>query len=507
MRLANSNTPLQPNVASVDSKGEVESARDRKSWVFAAALATIFMAAIEATIVAAAMPSIVAVLGGLDHFSWVFSAYLLTQAVSIPIYGRLADVYGRKQILLFGIGVFLLGSLSAGFAWDMISLITFRILQGAGAGALVPVAQTIVGDLYSGEHRARMQGYVSSIFGSAAILGPTIGSILVAYSSWRLVFWINIPLGLLAGLMLILALKEPKQIKPHSIDYIGSVLMMLGTATLMFTLVQAPSLDGSTIAGLLAASALLLGAFLFYERRIQEPMLPLKIYRNRIIAGGNVVCLANGAIMMSIAAFLPAYMQGVLRSGPFLAGLALAAMSFAWPIGGFVGSRLMLWFSYRIAAVIGGVLLIAGSLMMIALKPSLGPAWPIGGAMFLGFGMGVTNICFVVAVQGAVDRSQRGSATSSLAFSRIIGQSLGAAVFGGILNFGLSGHGTDVVVRMIEPRLHHDVDPAAIETVREAFAASMHNVYLIAALLALAVFAAVQFLPSGLKLIEQDRSR
>ena len=179
--------------------------------VFAAALATIFMAAIEGTIVATAMPTIVGALGGIDLFSWIFGAYLLTQAILIPIYGRLSDLYGRKPVLLFGIGVFLVGSALCGLAWNMISLIAFRVVQGIGAGALIPVSQTVVADIYSGEARARMQGYISSTFGSAAIIGPMIGGLIATHVSWKAIFWINIPLGIIAASLLIIALKEDVQ--------------------------------------------------------------------------------------------------------------------------------------------------------------------------------------------------------------------------------------------------------------------------------------------------------
>lgn len=482
-------------VTAADLKHQTQVIRNSDAWVFAAALAIMFMAAVEATIVAAAMPAIVAQLGGFDHFTWVFSAYLLTQAVAIPIYGRLADIHGRKAILLVGIGIFLCGSLLAGFAWDMLSLIVFRVIQGMGAGALIPVAQTVVGDLYSGERRARMQGYVSSIFGSAAVLGPTIGTVLIAYASWPLVFWINIPLGFLASLMLIFTLREPARTHQHSIDLIGAALMMFGTGALMFVLIQAPELSRMTIVLLLVASTMSFCALLLYERRSPEPMLPLKIYRNRVIVGGNTVCLANGAIMMSIVAFLPAYMQGVMQSGPALASTALIAMSLAWPIGGFVGSRLVLWATFRLAALIGSIILVIGSATMIVLNPSFGTLWPIGGATFLGFGMGITNICFVVAVQGTVDRTERASATASMAFSRIVGQSLGTAVFGSILNVGLSGQGKDAVLRLMQPELHLGTKAESLAAVREAFAASLHHIHLLAGVLVLLVLAAVRWLP------------
>jgi EmrB/QacA subfamily drug resistance transporter len=479
------------------------------SWIFAAALATIFMAALEGTILATAMPSIVSDLGGLDLFSWVFSAYLLTQAVLIPIYGRLADIHGRKRVLLFGIGVFLIGSILSGCAWNMVSLIAFRVVQGIGAGALIPVSQTLVGDIYSGERRAKMQGYVSSTFGSAAILGPTIGSFLVTHASWSLVFWINIPLGIAAAIMLQVTLDENVQKRPHRIDTLGSLLMAAAAGTLMFALVRAASLDTSSIGALLGAFGILVVALVIHECRVPEPMLPLRLLRDRIVAAGNGVALANGAIMMSIVGFLPAYMQGVMRSGTVLSAAALAAMSVAWPVGGFVGSRLMLRLPYRVAATIGAAPLIAGTLLMLDLDATAASAWPISAALLAGFGMGVTNICFVIAIQANVEWAQRGAATSTVSFTRIVGQSVGSAVFGGILNIGLSAHGGrgDMVVRMMHPALRESMDAAAMGEIAAALTHAARNIYLVSGMLALTVLALVLSLPSSLRLVERSEPR
>ncbi len=282
--------------------------------VFAAALATIFMAAIEGTIVATAMPTIVGALGGIDLFSWIFGAYLLTQAILIPIYGRLSDLYGRKPVLLFGIGVFLVGSALCGLAWNMISLIAFRIVQGIGAGALIPVSQAVVADIYSGEARARMQGYISSTFGSAAIIGPMIGGLIATHVSWRAIFWINIPLGIIAASLLTVALKEDVKKRRHHIDYVGAVLMASATAIIMIALIHADTFSIAALAGAFGVSAMLIAALIFYESRTSEPMIPVRLYRDRLVAGGNWVGAANGAITMAVIGFLPVYMQGLMGS-------------------------------------------------------------------------------------------------------------------------------------------------------------------------------------------------
>src|SRR6185437_41062 len=222
--------------------------------VLAAVIAVILISAIEGTIVATVMPQIVGQLGGFDLFSWVFTAYLLTQAVTIPIYGRLADIYGRKRMLLISIGLFLIGSVACGFAWNMISLVAFRVVQGIGAGGLVPIAQTVVGDLYSPVERAKLQGYISSVWAIGSILGPLIGAFLIAHTIWPMVFWVNVPIGAVAAGMLILWLHEDVRQRQHRIDYRGAALMALGSFVLMFAVVQAIHLSAATFAALIAVA-------------------------------------------------------------------------------------------------------------------------------------------------------------------------------------------------------------------------------------------------------------
>jgi EmrB/QacA subfamily drug resistance transporter len=478
----------------------------RRGMVFAAALSTIFMAAIEGTIVATAMPTIVGSLGGIDLFSWIFGAYLLTQAILIPIYGRLSDLYGRKPVLLFGIGVFLVGSTLCGLAWNMMSLIAFRIVQGIGAAALIPVSQTVVADIYSGEARARMQGYISSTFGSAAIIGPMIGGLIATHISWKAIFWINIPLGLIAASLLTIALKEEVMKRRHHIDYIGAVLMASTTALIMVALIHANTLSIAALVGAFCAAAALLAALIFYESRTPEPMIPIRLYRNRLVAGGNWVGAANGAISMAVVGFLPVYMQGLMGASALTSGLALGAMSVLWPSGGFVGSRLVLRMSYRLSSTIGAVILVTGSTLLVFLHPGANPLQPIIAAGVMGLGMGITNISFVVAIQANVDWSQRGAAMSSLFFSRIIGQSFGSAVFGGIFNAGLASRGSvngGEFVRLLQEGHQQVANIPGIQGVLDALAHSVHSIYLLSGAIAVLVLVAVRTFPAGLRLLDR----
>jgi multidrug resistance protein len=476
-----------------------------RQLVFVAALSTIFMAAIEGTIVATAMPTIVGALGGIDLFSWIFGAYLLTQAILIPIYGRLADLYGRKPVLLFGIGVFLVGSVLCGLAWSMMSLIVFRILQGIGAGALIPVSQAVVADIYSGEARARVQGYISSTFGSAAIIGPMIGGVIATHISWRAVFWINVPLAIITAVLLIVALKENVQKRKHRIDYIGAGLMASATLIIMVALMHAETLSLGFLTLAFCAFDILIGALIFYESRITEPMIPVRLYRSRIIAAGNWVGVANGAITMAVIGFLPVYMQGLMGSSTIVSGLALGTISVLTPFGGFVGSRLVLRMPYRYSSAIGGVILVTGSVLLILLHPGANPLHPIIAVGLVGLGMGITNVSSVIALQANVDWTHRGAALSSVFFSRLIGQSFGSAVFGGIFNAGLANHGSfngaDFVHLLQEGHQQIAAIPG-IQGVLDALAHSVHNIYLFSGLIAVLVLASALLFRSDLRLIE-----
>jgi EmrB/QacA subfamily drug resistance transporter len=502
---ADTHSPTIAASSSDDRKADTGPAPHRP-MVFVAALSTIFMAAIEGTIVATAMPTIVGSLGGIDLFSWIFGAYLLTQAILIPIYGRLSDLYGRKPVLLFGIGVFLVGSALCGLAWNMISLIAFRIVQGIGAGALIPVSQAVIADIYSGEARARMQGYISSTFGSAAVIGPMIGGLIATHVSWKAVFWINIPLGIIAASLLTIALKEKVQKRSHHIDYIGAALMASATAIIMIALIHADTFSTTALLGAFCVSAMLVAALIFYESRTSEPMIPVRLYRDRLVAAGNWVGAANGAITMGVIGFLPVYMQGLMGSSTLVAGVALGAMSVLMPFGGFVGSRLVLRMSYRLSSTIGAVILVMGSTVLVWLHPGANPLQPIIAAGVMGLGMGITNVTSVVAIQANVEWSQRGAAMSSVFFSRIVGQSFGSAVFGGIFNAGLAGRSSfngNEFVHLLQEGHQRIANIPGIQGVLDALAHALQSIYLLSGLIAVLVLAAALAYPAALSLLDE----
>jgi EmrB/QacA subfamily drug resistance transporter len=470
--------------------------------VLAAVMMAIFMAAIDLSIVATAMPTIVAELGGFHLFSWTFAAYLLAQAVTIPIYGRLADLYGRKRVFFAGASLFLVGSTLCGLAWGMAPLILFRGLQGAGAGAIQPIATTIVGDIYGPAERARVQGYISGVWGVAAVIGPTLGAFLVQHVSWSFVFWINLPIGAATFAMFSRFLHEHQHPRRHRIDYLGSVLMVLGAGGVMLALMQiGNSGEVVTIAGLLAIGVIALTALAAQERAASEPLLPLNLWRNRVVVVGCLAGFANGALMMSQSAFLPTYVQGAMGRSPAAAGMVLAASSVSWTFASVASGRLMIRTSYRLAAGIGGVCLVAGSLVLMTLVPSATLLWAAMGALLNGIGMGFCNTAFIVSTQASVEWNERGMATSSMMFMRMVGSSVGASVFGAIVNFGIHRRlpeAGDAVNRLMQPAARQMLDPGELARLTDAIASSVHAVYVIAGLVALSSLFLALALPARL---------
>jgi MFS family permease len=327
--------------------------------------------------------------------------------------------------------------------------------------------------------------------------------LIVAHWSWQWVFWVNVPLCFITVAMLAATFREHLELRPHRIDYLGSLLMALATGLLMYALTRAASLSVVMIMLLLAGAGLATVLLLIQERRAREPMLPLEIWRNRMVLYGNCASASLGGMQMAITAFLPAFIQGVLGEDAFLAGLALTGMSMAWPIGGFIAGRSLLRVTYRKSSSIGAVVLIAGSVMMAFLNPSLGASWAIGTSFVVGLGMGLTNMGFFVGIQSSVDWHQRGVVTSSFNYSRIIGQSVGTAIFGGIVNAALVGKvegGSDVVSQLLEPALRKTLSAAQLAPALEAFTGALHHIFQINVALAILTMIWALALPRGLGL-------
>jgi EmrB/QacA subfamily drug resistance transporter len=410
--------------------------RTRRPLVLGSIMLAMFMIAIEATIVGTAMPAIVARLGGFSLYSWVFAAFLLTQAATIVMFGKLADLYGRRPILIAGIVVFLIGSTLCGFAWSMPSLIVFRLIQGLGAGSIQPVTMTVVGDLYSPQERASIQGYLSSVWGISAIVGPFVGGVIVDRFSWPWVFWINLPIGLATILGLSLFLHEDVAHRKHAMDYLGAALFAAAVTALLLLLSQ-----GSGPVGIVSALVFVVSLALFFrqERRAPEPMLDLKIWTDQLIASANGASMVAGMTLMGITTFLAVYVQGVMGRSATVAGLALTMMAVGWPIASVLARRFYDGIGMRATLRLGAVLMIVGAAVLLFLAPESSPFLAGLGSAVIGFGMGLLVVTCVILIQGSVSWSVRGSATASNVFARTLGSTLGATALGAVLNFRLAG--------------------------------------------------------------------
>jgi EmrB/QacA subfamily drug resistance transporter len=414
----------------------------RRGLVVAALMLTTGLAAIDSTIVATAVPQIVHDLGGFAKFPWLFSLYLLTQSVLVPIYGRLADVFGRKPMLLFGVAVFLVASVLCGAAWSMVSLIAFRGLQGIGAGAIIPMTTTIIGDLYEPADRGRIQGYISSVWGASAIVGPTLGGVFAQYLSWRGIFFVNIPIGLGALWMLQLHLREHVVRRSHRIDVAGAVVLTLGLSGLILALLEGGVswswTSGRSIA-LFAFAGLLLAAFLPIERAAEEPILPLWVFRPRILVSTNLAGFVIGAILIGLTSYVPTFAQRVVGVGAVVAGLAMGAMTVGWPIAATLSPKVYLRIDYRRTALVGGAFALTGCLLF-ALFVDGSSVWRVAVASFVtGIGLGFSSVSTVVSAQSVVGWDRRGVVTGTNMFVRSLGSAVGVAVFGSIVNSELHG--------------------------------------------------------------------
>ncbi|MGD8360801.1 MAG: MDR family MFS transporter [Gemmatimonadota bacterium] len=479
----------------------MEPGRNRRLVTTGLVLA-MFLAALEATAVGTAMPTVVADLGGVSRYSWVFSAYLLTATTTVPMYGKLADLFGRRRIFTVAIALFLGGAILCGTAHSLNQLILYRAIQGLGAGGVMPVSITLVGDIYTLEERGKMQGIFSAVWATSSLVGPAAGGLITDLLSWRWVFYINLPFGIASIILLRAFLREEGTRRQHRLDYLGTASLTLSVAVLLLALLEGPELWGwmdSRTLGMLLFSVLGLTVFLWQEGRAQEPMLPLELFRIRVIAVASLGGLLMGTLMYVAAAFVPMFTQGVLGGTAIDAGMTLAPMSIGWPIASTASGWLLMRFGYRPFILAGSAFGILGCLLLAAADPGSGKVPVMVAMFFLGMGLGFTSTPYLLAVQNAVPWNRRGVATSSVQFFRSIGGAITVAALGAVLNahlVGQLGHDVDPNVAL-NPVLRAAVPPQALQPLVTALDGGLGNIYLVMAAMAVGGLLVAFFFPGG----------
>lgn len=489
-------------------------------------MAGMFLAALDQSIVATALPRIVSDLGGLDHLSWVVTAYLLTSTASTPLWGKISDLYGRRVIFQVAIGTFLVGSVLAALAQSMLQLVGSRAVQGLGGGGLMALALAVIGDIIPPRERGRYQGYVGSVFGISSVAGPLLGGWFTDGPGWRWIFWINLPVGLVALLVTSFALRIPTIRREHRIDYLGATTIVAAASCLLLYLSWRGVSYGWTERGalaLLVASTVLTGLFVLVEARSAEPILPLGLFRGAVFSIGSAFTVLTGFVMLGTVIYLPFYLQVVKGMSPTRSGLAMLPAVLGIFIAS-VGSGQLITRTgrYKIYPVAGGAIIAVGLWLLSHLHAD-STMWTISGYQFVvGLGLGLTMATVMVAVQNAVSPRDMGAATSAMTFFRSLGGAIGTAVFGAVLTSRLTTHLAETVPPQIAARVPagttQDVQaihalPAEVKApVIEAFVRALDDVFLTGIPFALAAFVVVLFLKelplrTGQAVAEEDSSQ
>lgn len=468
----------------------------RRRWFVTIGVMTgMLLAALEATVVGTAMPTIVAALGGLAHYSWVFSAYLLTSTVFVPVWGKLSDIFGRRRLFQAGVAVFLIGSAACGFAQTMTQLIVARAFQGLGAGALVPLAMTIIGDIFTLEERAKMQGLFSGVWGVASVFGPIVGGFITDELSWRWVFLLNLPVGIAAAIIIGVALVDPPPQERPTIDYLGATVLSVAVTILLLVVGSAHLLTTRNVVLL----ALILGSLFWFvriEQRAKDPVVPLALFRNRVVSVAVGVGFLAGIAMFAAITFVPLLAQGVLGATATEAGSFLTPLMLSWVTVSIIGGRLLIRFGTK-GPVLIGLALMTGSFVALATFTRATPrTMLIAELIALGTGLGLVMLTLLIASQHSVAREQLGITTSLNQFSRSIGGAIGIAVLGAMLAAGLAEFAQDPNA-LVNPEARANLAPGLLVQLQGALERSLRNIFgACAAACALSFFAALA-LPGG----------
>jgi EmrB/QacA subfamily drug resistance transporter len=459
----------------------------RRRAITAGLLLGMSLGALEATVVGTAMPTVIATLGGLTHYSWVFSAYLLTSTASVPIWGRLSDLYGRRRMYVAGIVIFLVGSMLSGTATSMTMLIVARAIQGLGTGAIIPLSMTIIGELYALSERARTQALFSGVWGVASVAGPLVGGYITDALSWRWVFYLNLPFGLMCMAVILLAYPATRRPGIVRVDWLGAGLLFAGISALLLAL----GADVGAAAWWFAAAAVaLLAGFVAAERRSSDPILPIDLLRNPLIARTLLVVFLVGMALFGAIAFIPLFVQGVMGATATQAGQVLTPLFLGWVVMSIASARLTARLGYRRLAITGSVLMTVGFVGLSGVDADSSRNAVLTSGLFVGSGMGLSMLSLLLAVQHGVARSHLGLATSLNQFSRSVGAAVGVAIMGALMTRQLTGVSIPGGIESLAATGAMLSGPARLQ-----FAAALHHVFMAGTVLAAASFLATLFLP------------
>ena len=467
------------------------SGKTNRTIVMAAMMVATFLAAIEGTVVSTAMPTIVGDLHGIHLMNWVFSVYFLLSAVTVPIFGKLADLYGRKKVFIIGTFIFLIGSTLCGLSQTMAQLIAFRVIQGIGAGALLPVTATIVADIYPYEQRAKMMGFIGLVWGVSGVLGPLVGGFFVDQLTWHWIFFINIPFGLITIVMVAFFFKENIEKNTKRIDFFGALTFSLG----MFLFLYAFQKGGEhnewaspTILLSFTAALLLLALFLWMESKVSEPLIPLSLFRIHTVSVANVTALIVTIVLIGHAVYMPMWIQGVLGYSATISGLAVSPMSVLWTVGSFLSSKLLINKGMRFTTMVGVGFLSIGTLLLTTITTATPLIVLAFISAFLGIAFGLVITTTTVSVQSVVDWSLRGVATASNAFSRNLGQTMGAALLGTFFNARITAYltqhypsenvDTEQLNHLISTHTAQHIPETMRSVLRDVLVHGIHNVFI-----------------------------
>ncbi len=434
------------------SKSNVGLSGERGPILLAIMVAT-GLAALDTTILSTAVPSVVKDLGNFAQFPWLFSIYLLAQSVTVPLYAKISDLFGRKPVLLLGIALFILGSIACSFSGSMLFLILSRGLQGLGAGAIMPMTITIAGDLYTVEERSRVQGYMASVWGISSVVGPALGGLFCQYLSWQGIFVLNIPLGLAAMVLLIKNFHETVHHRDHRLDWLGGALLTLGLSLLILALLEGGvswTWNSVWSLGAFGLGALFIAVFLWTQTRVAEPILPLWVFTRPLLLTTSLISFGVGAILLGISSYLPTFLERALGLPPLVSGSVITALMIGWPLAASYSGRIYLRIGFRKTSLAGIGFLLLGGLLLYTQAAHPWLPLIIGTCLVMGVGFGLAATPIIVAAQASVDWNQRGVVTGTNQFARAVGSSVGIALFGALANSVLGHSGNTPSIQAVQ---------------------------------------------------------